>query len=281
MKDRYLFRKAFDFTAVWGAALLTAIAVVPLVSIIAFVAIRGFPALTASFFTQLPTPVGEPGGGMANAIAGSLILVAIASAVGIPLGVMSGVYLSEAGQSRLASAVRLSADVLSGVPSIVIGIFAYTLLVRPIGHFSAWAGGVALGIIMIPTVTRTTEELLKLVPSSLREAALALGVPRWRATLRVVLRTAAPGVATGVMLAVARVAGETAPLLFTAFNNRFWADGLGEPTASLPVQIYTYSVSPYEDWHQQAWAAALVLVTVVLVLNAISRFILRSKMEAR
>jgi phosphate transport system permease protein len=281
MEDRYLIRKTVDFAARWGAALFTALAVIPLISVIAFVAIRGAPGLSASFFTQLPTPVGEPGGGMANAIVGTLTLVLIASIIGVPLGVMSGIYLSEAGPSRMAKAVRFSADVLSGVPSIAIGIFAYTLLVRPIGHFSAWAGGFALGVIMVPTVTRTTEELLKLVPSSLREAALALGIPRWRATLRVVLRTAAPGVATGVMLAVARIAGETAPLLFTAFNNRFWADGLGEPTASLPVQIYTYSVSPYDDWHQQAWAAAMVLVGVVLVLNVVSRLILRQRWEVR
>ncbi len=281
MGERHLLRKAIDVVSRWGAALLTAVALVPLVSVLAFVALRGFPGLSASFFTQLPTPVGEPGGGMANAIVGSLTLVAIASAIGIPLGVMSGVYLSEAGSSRLPSAVRFSADVLSGVPSIAIGIFMYTTLVRPFGHFSAWAGGAALGVIMIPTVTRTTEELLKLVPGSLREAALALGVPRWRATLKVVVRTAAPGIATGIMLAVARVAGETAPLLFTAFNNRFWAGGLGEPTASLPVQIYTYSISPYEDWQRQAWAAALVLVAVVLILNLTSRIVLRPHQEAR
>ena len=281
MTNPYYRRKAFDYLARGMAILLTLLALIPLASVFLFVAVRGAPGLGLDFFSKLPTPVGETGGGMANAILGSLTLVLIASAVGIPLGVMSGIYLSEHGTTRFATWVRYSADVMSGIPSIAIGIFAYIVFVRPVHHFSAWAGGFALGIIMIPTITRTTEELLRLVPNFLREGALALGVPKWRATLKVVLRTAAPGVATGIMLAVARVAGETAPLLFTAFNNRFWADGLNEPTASLPVQIYTYSVSPYEDWHQQAWSAALVLMAVVFVLNAISRFLARSHAEAR
>jgi phosphate transport system permease protein len=192
---------------------------------------------------------------------------------------MAGVYLAEFGNSPFARAVRFSADVMSGVPSITVGIFVYTLIVASTKQFSAYAGGVALAVLMLPTVTRTTEELLRLVPDSLREAALALGVPRWRAILRVVLRTALPGIITGIMLAVARVAGETAPLLFTAFNNRFWSDSLNEPTASLPVQIYTYAVSPYEDWHRQAWAAALVLVALVLLLNLLARFLARHRVR--
>jgi phosphate transport system permease protein len=208
---------------------------------------------------------------------GTLELVGLACLFGIPLGVMAGVYLAEFGRGRFANAVRFSADVMSGVPSITVGIFVYTLVVLSMKRFSALAGGIALAIIMLPTVTRTTEELLKLVPPALREAAYGLGVPRWSATLRVVLRTAAPGIATGVMLAVARVAGETAPLLFTAFSNRFWSDGIDEPVASLPVQIYTYAVSPYEDWHRQAWAAALVLVVMVLALNVAARVLVRNR----
>jgi phosphate transport system permease protein len=225
--------------------------------------------------------VGELGGGMGQAFAGTVLLIGLAGLVGIPCGVLAGVYLAEFGEGRFARLVRFSADVLAGVPSITVGVFVYTLVVLSMRRFSALAGGIALGILMLPTVTRTTDELLRLVPDALREAALALGVPKWRAITRVVLRTAAPGIATGVMLAVARVAGETAPLLFTAFGNRFWSVTLDRPIGSLPVQIYTYAVSPYEDWHQQAWTAALVLVLLVLVLNVGARLLVRGRVPAR
>jgi phosphate transport system permease protein len=257
-----------------------ALALVPLASVLYYVVARGIGGLSWDFFTALPGPVGEPGGGMANALVGSLELVALAGVMGVPVGIMAGVYLAEfAGEGRLGKAVRFAADVVSGVPSITIGIFVYGLLVVGMQRFSAVAGAVALALLMLPTVTRTTEELLRMVPQSLREAAFGLGVPRWRTTLKVVLRTAAPGIATGVMLAVARVAGETAPLLFTAFNNRYWASYLDEPIASLPVQIYTYAVSPYEEWHQQAWAASLVLVTLVLVMNVAARALVKNRVR--
>jgi phosphate transport system permease protein len=280
--SRYQARRYADraFTAACAAA--TLLALVPLASVLYYVAARGLAGVDWDFFTELPLPVGETGGGMANAVVGTLELVGLASAIGIPLGVLAGVYLSEFGkEGRLATVVRFSADVMSGIPSITIGIFVYAVVVVRTKHFSALAGGVALAIIMVPTVTRTTEELLRLVPHALREAALGLGVPTWRATLSVVLRTAAPGIVTGVMLAVARVAGETAPLLFTAFSNRYWGEGLDEPIASLPVQIYTYAVSPYEDWHRQAWAASLVLVALVLVMNVLSRLTVRHRVGSR
>jgi phosphate transport system permease protein len=256
------------------------VALVPLASVLYYVVARGIGGLSWAFFTALPAPVGEPGGGMANALVGSLELVLLACVFGIPVGIMAGVYLAEfAGNSRLGKAVRFSADVMAGVPSITIGIFVYGLLVVGMQRFSAVAGAVALALLMLPTVTRTTEELLRLVPQPLREAAFGLGVPRWRTTLKVVLRTAAPGIATGVMLAVARVGGETAPLLFTAFNNRYWSTYLDEPIASLPVQIYTYAVSPYEEWHDQAWAASLVLVTVVLIMNVAARTLVKNRVR--
>ncbi|HEY2410306.1 MAG TPA: phosphate ABC transporter permease PstA [Polyangiaceae bacterium] len=281
MIDAYRRRKVTDLL-VRGACVLAAVmAVIPLGSVLFYVAERGISGLNWAFLSELPKPVGETGGGMANAIVGTLKLVGLACVFGIPPGVLAGVYLAEFGHSRFGGVVRFCADVMSGVPSITVGIFVYSLIVLTTKHFSAWAGGVALAVLMLPTVTRTTEELLKLVPESLREAALGLGVPKWRATLRVMLRTAAPGIATGVMLAVARVAGETAPLLFTAFNNRFWSNGVDEPTASLPVNIYTYAVSPYEDWHAQAWAAALVLLIMVLLLNISARLLVRNRVGAR
>lgn len=263
----YRRRKAFDVFARGACVAATLLAILPLASVLTYVAAQGLGGLSWDFFTELPKPVGETGGGFGNALLGSLILVGLACAFGIPVGVLAGVYLAEFGDNRFGRTVRFCADVMSGVPSIAIGIFVYTLLVLSMRTFSALAGGVALGILMLPTVTRTTEELLKLVPDTLREAGLALGIPRWRVILAVVLRTGAPGIATGVMLAVARAAGETAPLLFTAFNNRFWSTNLEQPIGSLPVQIYTYAVSPYDDWHAQAWAAALVLVGMVLLLN--------------
>jgi phosphate transport system permease protein len=261
-----------------GATLL---ALIPLGSVLGYVFLNGIGGISWAFLSELPKPVGEAGGGMANAVSGTLTLVALACCFGIPPGVLAGVYLSEYGNTRLGKTVRFSADVMSGVPSITVGLFVYSLIVVRTKQFSALAGGVALAVLMLPTVTRTTEELLKLVPEALREAALGLGVPRWRATLRVMLRTAAPGIAVGVMLAVARVAGETAPLLFTAFNNRFWAGSFNEPTASLPVNIYTYAVSPYEEWHQQAWAAALVLLVLVLFLNISARLLVRHRVRLR
>jgi phosphate transport system permease protein len=269
----YTRRKLVDRLARWACLGATLLAIVPLVSVLLYVAKAGLAGLSLEFFTGLPAPLGESGGGMRHAIAGTLILVGLACAVGIPLGVTAGVYVSEIGDGWLARAVRFSADVLSGVPSITVGIFVYTLVVLTMGRFSALAGGIALGILMLPTITRTTEELLKLVPASLREAGLALGVPRWKVTLRIVLVTAAPGIATGVMLAVARVAGETAPLLFTALGNRFWSTALDQPIAALSVQIYTYATSPYEEWHRQASAAALVLVLMVLLLNLGARLL--------
>lgn len=276
-RDNYAYRH-FKDRAVRGACVLASvIALVPLFGVLYYLTVRGIGGVNLEFFTELPKPVGESGGGMANAIVGTIELVGLACLFGIPPGVLAGVYLSEFGDSKFGKVARFSADVMSGVPSITIGIFIYALVVLQTKQFSAYAGGLALAVIMLPTVTRTTEELLRLVPESLREAALGLGVPKWRATLRVMLRTALPGVATGIMLAVARVAGETAPLLFTAFNNRFWSEGLNEPTASLPVQIYTYAVSPYEEWHQQAWAAAFVLVVMVLLLNILARVLVRSR----
>ena len=259
----------------------TIVALIPLFSVLYYVLVRGIGGINLDFFTELPKPVGETGGGMGNAVLGTLKLVGLAGLFGIPPGVLAGVYLAEFGGSKFGQAVRFSADVMSGVPSITVGLFVYALVVLTTKHFSALAGGVALAILMLPMVTRTTEELLKLVPESLREAALGLGVPKWRATLRIMLRTALPGIAVGIMLSVARVAGETAPLLFTAFNNRFWSTGVNEPTASLSVNIYTNAVSPYEDWHRQAWAAALVLLMTVLVLNISARFLVRSRVRAR
>jgi phosphate transport system permease protein len=273
----YRRRKLVDRLTRGACAAAAVVALVPLVSVIAYVAIQGVGGLNWSFFTELPKPVGEAGGGFGNAIFGTLLLVGLACGMGIPVGVLAGVYLAEFGQSRFGKAVRFCADVMSGVPSIAVGIFVYTLVVLSMRRFSALAGGIALGMLMLPTVMRTTEELVKLVPHSLREAGLALGVPKWRVILRVVLRTGATGIATGVMLAVARAAGETAPLLFTAFNNRFWSASLDKPIGSLPVQIYTYAVSPYEEWHRQAWAAALVLVALVLVLNVGARLLTQSR----
>lgn len=261
--------------AACASALL--VAVVPLGLVLYYVTSKGIGGLNVNFFTRLPKPVGETGGGMGNAVLGTLQLLGLASLLGVPPGILAGIYLAEYGDRGFGRAVRFAADVMSGVPSITVGLFIYTLVVVRVKHFSTLAGALALAILMLPTITRTTEELIKLVPDSLREAALGLGVPRYRATLFVVVRTALPGIMTGIMLAIARVAGETAPLLFTAFSNRFWSNSLDEPTASLPVQIYTYAVSPYEDWHRQAWTAAFVLVTMVLVLNLSARLIVYYK----
>jgi phosphate transport system permease protein len=264
--------------AMIGLTYLAAIlATLPLVVILVHLISEGASSLSLSFFTNMPKPVGEAGGGMANAIVGTLVLIATASLIGLPIGIGAGLYLAEKKSTRLASTVRFLSDVLNGLPSIVIGIFAWGFLVRPIGHFSALAGAVALGAMMIPLVTRTTEEMLGTVPTSLREAALALGYPRWRTSLSIVLRTALAGIATGALVAVARIAGETAPLLFTAFGNQFWSTGLREPIAALPLQIFTYAISPYDSWHQQAWAGALVLIAIVLIISIAARFATRSR----
>ena len=254
-----------------------ALAIVPLVAILGYLLKQGAGALSVDFFTSMPKPVGEAGGGMANAILGTLLLIAIASSVGLPIGIGAGLYLAERGGTRLANVVRFLADVLNGLPSIVMGIFAWEFLVRPIGHFSALAGGAAIGAMMIPLVTRTTEEMVRTVPQSLREAALALGFPRWRTSLQIVLRTALGGIVTGVLVAVARVAGETAPLLFTAFGNQFFSTKLTQPIAALPLQVFVYAISPYDEWHAQAWAGALVLIALVLIISVISRFVVRSR----
>jgi phosphate transport system permease protein len=259
-----------------GLAIVTVILVlVPLFAIFAYLVYRGIGSLNWSFITQTPKPVGEAGGGMANAIVGSAVILFLASLIGVPIGVGAGIYVAEFGRNRFGDAIRFTADVLNGVPSIVIGIVAYSIVVLAQGHFSALAGGVALSIMMIPTITRTTEEMLLLVPQALREAAYGLGIPRWRTTLSITLRTATSGVITGIMLAFARVAGETAPLLFTALGNQFWNVKVTEPTAALPLQIYTYALSPYDDWHRQAWAGAFVLIVLIVTAVAAVRFAVR------
>jgi len=256
------------------AALL---ATLPLVFILALLLRQGASSLSLAFFTAMPKPVGETGGGMANAMAGTVMLIAIASSIGLPVGIGAGMYLAEHRGGRLASIVRFLSDVLNGLPSIVVGIFAWQFLVRPVHRFSALAGGIALAVMMIPLVTRTTEEMIRLVPDSLREAALALGYPRWRTSLTVVLRTALPGIVTGALVAVARIAGETAPLLFTAFGNQFWSTSLAQPISALPLQIFSYAISPYDEWHALAWAGALVLLALVLVISLIAKFATRSR----
>jgi phosphate transport system permease protein len=254
--------------------LCAVLTLVPLVSILGYIISKGITSVNLDFFTHLPKPVGEPGGGMGNAIVGSLILIGLSCLWAIPVGIWGGVYLSEFGNNKLGTVVRFTADVLNGVPSIVIGVFAYTLFVIPMKSFSAISGGFALGIIMIPTIMRTTEEMLILVPRTIREAALALGISQFRAMVSIVLKTALPGIMTGILLAIARIAGETAPLLFTALGNRFWQQGLTQPIAALPLQIFAYAISPFDDWHRQAWAGALVLIVMVFLMSFISRFVI-------
>lgn len=268
--------------AMIGLTYLAAVlATLPLLLILFHLLKKGATSLSLSFFTSMPKPVGEVGGGMANAIVGTLILISIACAIGLPIGIGAGIYLSEKRSRPLAQSVRFLSDVLNGLPSIVMGIFAWEIMVRRgVGHFSALAGGAALGAMMIPLVTRTTEEMLRVVPVSLREAALALGYPRWRTSLSVVVRTALAGIATGALVAVARIAGETAPLLFTAFGNQFWSTSLRQPIAALPLQIFTYAISAYDEWHAQAWAGALVLISIVLVISLGARVVTRSKFGA-
>ena len=274
MNYRLLWRKTVNnvMLALTGVCALVAVSI--LFFILGYLVWNGGRAINWAFLTELPKPVGETGGGMANAIVGSAKLLLVAALVGIPVGFMGGVYLSEFGGSAFPALVRYTADLLNGVPSIVMGIFAYAVVVLPMGHFSALAGGLALGVMLIPIVLRTTEEFLRAVPQSLREGALALGANKWRAISSVVIPAAFRGIATGMLLSLARVAGETAPLLFTSFGNRFWSSGFNEPTSSLPVMIYTYASSAYEDWHRQAWAAGLVLLALVLVANIGARAIL-------
>ena len=258
-------RRLMDWTATGAAVAAIVLVLAPLGAIFGYLVYKGIGAVNWNFLTQIPKPPGEVGGGMANAIAGSAYILMIASVIGVPIGIGAGIYLAEYGRNRFGDVIRFTADVLNGVPSIVIGIVAYGIVVLRQGHFSALAGGVALAIMMIPTITRATEEMLLLVPNVVREAAYGLGVSRWRTTLSITLRTATSGVITGVMLAFARVAGETAPLLFTAFGNTYWNWKINEPTAALSLQVFTYATSPYDDWHRQAWAGALMLIVLIVL----------------
>jgi phosphate transport system permease protein len=273
-KGNRMWRAASNHLATGLAILSTILVITPLVVIFIYLLYKGASSLNFAFFTKIPRPVGETGGGMANAIVGSGLLLLVGSALGVPIGIAAGIFLAEFGRGgKLANLVRFTADVLNGVPSIVMGISVYSLIVLPQKHFSAFAGGVALGIMMIPTITRTTEEMLLMVPHAIREAALGLGVPNWRSVLSITLRTASPGVIAGCILAFARVAGETAPLLFTAFGNQFWSVNLNQPIAALPLQIYVYALSPYEEWHRLAWAGALVLIVLIVVSVSLVRFV--------
>jgi phosphate transport system permease protein len=263
-----LWRRLVDRLMTSLSVLTVILVLTPLVAIFGYLLYKGFGSINWAFLTKTPKPVGEVGGGMANAIGGSVLILGIASLLGVPVGIGAGVYLSEYGRNRFGDLVRFTSDVLNGVPSIVIGIVAYAIVVLRQKHFSALAGGGALAIMMIPTIARTTEEMLLLVPNAIREAAYGLGVPRWRTTLSITLRTATSGIITGVMLAFARVAGETAPLLFTAFGNQYWNWNVNEPTSALPLQVFTYAISPFDEWHRQAWAGALILI--VLIVGAVT-----------
>jgi phosphate transport system permease protein len=270
--------RKFTSAAMAGVMFLCAVAVMaPIFLVLYFLIREGATSLDWNFFTQLPKPAGETGGGMANAIVGTLVLLGMAAAIGVPVGVMGGIYLAEYGSDRANDWIRFTADVLNGVPSIVWGMVVYGLLVVPFKTFSAYAGGVALGFMMIPLVMRTTEEVLILVPQGYREAALALGIARWKTITVIVVRTALKGIVTGILIAMARVAGETAPLLFTALGNNFWSHRLSEPISALPLQIFSYAISPYDDWHRQAWAGALVLMGLILLLNVLVRVLSRDR----
>ena len=269
--SRYWRRWLADRAATLAAALATIFVIAPLVAVFAYLIYKGASSINWAFLTQTPKPVGEAGGGMGNALVGSAVILLISCAIGVPVGVGAGIHLAEYGRTRFGNVIRFTADVLNGVPSIIVGITIYSLVVVPQGHFSALSAGIALGVMMVPAVTRTTEEMLLMVPNSLREAALALGVSRWRTTVSIVLRAATSGIITGVMLAFARVAGETAPLLFTAFGNQFWNWNVRQPTAALPLQIFAYAISPYDEWHRQAWAGALVLIVFIVGIVAIVR----------
>lgn len=274
------YRKTKNMIMLCILVLFTVIVLIPLVSIVGYIVYKGYSAINWDFFVELPSPPGETGGGVGNAIVGTLILIAIASVVGLPIGILTAVYLNEYGKrGTFSTSVRFVIDVLLGIPSIVVGIFAFLAFVRPFGTFSALSGGVALGIMMIPIVARSTEEILKLVPDSIREGAYALGISKWRTIVSIVIPYAMKGIVTGVMLGVARVAGETAPLLLTAFGNLHWAKGLLEPIASLPAQIFEYAKSPYEDWIQKAWGAAMILIVLVLSLNILARVLTRGRFK--
>lgn len=274
MKPSYFRKKLVNYTMFALTGICAAVSVGILFFILGYLVYNGGKSLSLSFFTNLPAPVGEVGGGMANAIVGSGKVLLLATLIGIPIGFLGGVYLSEYSQKSTAFVIRYTTDLLNGVPSIVIGIVVYGLVVHPMKHFSTFAGGVALGIMMIPISVRSTEEFLHAVPVSLREAALAVGAPKWKAIVTVVIPAAMRGIISGTMLDVARVAGETAPLLFTALGNQFWSPGWNQPSATLPVMIYTYAISPYEDWHRQAWAAGFILLTLVLLINIMARLAL-------
>ncbi|HUX93748.1 MAG TPA: phosphate ABC transporter permease PstA [Ignavibacteriaceae bacterium] len=276
-KFTFIRRRTTNVVMLSVSFLAAIITIAPLILIFYYTISKGIANLNINFFTKLPTPVGESGGGMVNAIIGTLILIAIGGGIGIPVGILSGVYLSEFGKNKFGAVVRFFADVLSGIPSIVVGVVAYTLVVIPMRHFSALAGGIALAILMIPTITRTTEEMIKLVPQSYREAGLALGIPKWKITVMIVLKTAWKGIATGILLGLSRAAGETAPLLFTSLGNRFWSTNIFQPIASLTVYIYQYASSPFKDWNDQAWTAALVLIILISLLSLVFRIITRSK----
>ena len=275
--DNHTWRKAKSGLASTVAFLSALLVIAPLGLVFFHLLANGASSVNWDFFTKLPTPVGVAGGGMVNAIVGSLKLLALAAAIGIPVGVLGGVYLAEYGSAQVNSLLRFVADVLNGVPSITWGVVVYGLVVLRFKGFSAYAGGLALGLIMIPLIIRTTEEVILLVPNGYREAALALGVSRWKTIVHVVMKTASKGIITGILLALARVGGETAPLLFTAFGNRFWNHNLAEPIAALPLQIFTYAISPYDDWHRQAWAGALVLVTGIFCVNVLVRILTRGR----
>jgi len=268
------FKSALASAISFGSALLV---IAPLALVFLYLLISGAASVNWDFFTHLPAPVGEKGGGMANAIVGTLELLALASIIGVPIGVLGGVYLAEYGSARINWVLRFVADVLNGVPSITWGVVVYGLVVLRFKSFSAYAGGLALGLMMIPLIMRTTEEVLLLVPNGYREASLALGIARWKTIVHIVMKTASKGIITGILLALARIAGETAPLLFTAFGNRFWNHNLAEPIAALPLQIFAYAISPYDDWHRQAWAGALVLVVGIFFINVLVRFLTRER----
>lgn len=279
-KRRLIYRKTVSFIVMSLTFIAALFAIVPLAFIFYYTISKGITHLNLEFFISMPKPVGESGGGMANAIVGTLILVGIGAIIGLPIGIMSGIYLAEFGNNKFSTALRFLTDVLSGIPSIVVGVVAYTMVVIPMKHFSALAGGVALAILMIPTITRTTEEMIKLVPHSYREAGLGLGIPKWKTSLFIILRTAWKGIATGILLALSRAAGETAPLLFTALGNRFWSTNVFQPIASLTVYIYDYARAPFEDWNAQAWTAALVLILLISIFSIIFRVITKSKYKA-
>jgi len=273
----FIRRKTTNYIMLSLTFLSVILAILPLMFIFYYTIAKGITSLNIDFFISMPKPVGESGGGMANAIVGTLILIGIGGTIGLPVGIFSGTYLAEFGNNKFGNVVRFLADVLSGIPSIVVGVVAYTIVVLPMHHFSAFAGGVSLAILMIPTITRTTEEMIRLVPHSYREAGLALGIPKWKTSLVIILRSAWKGIATGVLLAFARAAGETAPLLFTALGNRFWSTKIFQPIASLTVYIYDYAKSPFTEWNDQAWTASLILIGLISIISLLFKFLTRSK----